>query len=81
MSTRLVAAGGRYRQTRSHRADCSRTSRSSVSRLFGTPKDAAETDTPFTSLLEAGQVLRAPIAHGEGNYFADDATLSSETGR
>jgi phosphoribosylformylglycinamidine synthase len=34
-----------------------------------------ETDTPFTSLLRPGQILRAPIAHGEGNYFADDATL------
>jgi len=34
-----------------------------------------ETDTPFTGELEAGQVLRTPIAHGEGNYFADDATL------
>jgi phosphoribosylformylglycinamidine synthase len=34
-----------------------------------------EIDTPFTNLLRAGQVFRAPIAHGEGNYFADDATL------
>src|SRR5439155_12732178 len=34
-----------------------------------------ETDTPFTSELTAGQVLRMPIAHGEGNYFADDSTL------
>ena len=34
-----------------------------------------ETDTPFTSELQAGQVLRVPIAHGEGNYFADEATL------
>src|SRR5687767_642316 len=34
-----------------------------------------ETDTPFTSLLERNQVFRAPIAHGEGNYYADDATL------
>ena len=34
-----------------------------------------ETDTPFTSELAKGQILRAPIAHGEGNYFADDATL------
>ena len=34
-----------------------------------------ETDTPYASELEAGQVLRVPIAHGEGNYFADDATL------
>lgn len=32
-------------------------------------------DTPFTNQLEKGQVLRVPIAHGEGNYFADDATL------
>jgi phosphoribosylformylglycinamidine synthase I len=34
-----------------------------------------ETDTPFTSELEVGRILRAPIAHGEGNYFADDDTL------
>ena len=36
-----------------------------------------ETDTPFTNQLAAGQILRAPIAHGEGNYFADDATLDA----
>jgi phosphoribosylformylglycinamidine synthase len=34
-----------------------------------------ETDTPFTNELVAGQILRTPIAHGEGNYFADEATL------
>ncbi len=34
-----------------------------------------ETDTPFTCELAAGQILRTPIAHGEGNYFADDETL------
>lgn len=34
-----------------------------------------ETDTPFTSEVRRGQILRTPIAHGEGNYFADDATL------
>jgi phosphoribosylformylglycinamidine synthase len=33
------------------------------------------TDTPFTSELAEGQIMRVPIAHGEGNYFADDATL------
>jgi len=33
------------------------------------------TDTPFTSELERGQILLVPIAHGEGNYFADDDTL------
>jgi phosphoribosylformylglycinamidine synthase I len=32
------------------------------------------TDTPFTSACQVGQVLRLPIAHGEGNYVAlDDA--------
>lgn len=34
-----------------------------------------ETDTPFTSLLQKGEVFRVPIAHGEGNYFADEETL------
>ncbi len=29
-----------------------------------------ETDTPFTAACRVGQVLRMPIAHGEGNYFA-----------
>lgn len=29
------------------------------------------TDTPFTSGCRPGQVLRVPIAHGEGNYFAE----------
>lgn len=27
--------------------------------------------TPFTSGLEAGRALKIPIAHGEGNYYAD----------
>ena len=29
-----------------------------------------QTDTPFTLRAAPGQVLRIPIAHGEGNYFA-----------
>ena len=33
------------------------------------------TDTPFTSGMERGQILRAPIAHGEGNYYAEDDVL------
>ena len=33
--------------------------------------------TPFTSTLNQGQVLKLPIAHGEGNYIADQATLDS----
>ncbi len=28
------------------------------------------TDTPFTAAAREGQVLRLPIAHGEGNYYA-----------
>ena len=35
------------------------------------------TDTPFTRNAAVGQVLRIPIAHGEGNYYADAATLGS----
>jgi phosphoribosylformylglycinamidine synthase len=34
-----------------------------------------QTDTPFTLRASKGQVLRIPIAHGEGNYFADPETL------
>jgi len=33
------------------------------------------TDTPFTSQYQLGQVFRAPLAHGDGNYFADEETL------
>jgi phosphoribosylformylglycinamidine synthase subunit PurQ / glutaminase len=32
-------------------------------------------DTPFTSLAGPRRPLRVPIAHGEGCYFADPATL------
>ncbi len=32
--------------------------------------------TPFTNLLEEGGVLRVPIAHADGNYYADDETLN-----
>ena len=36
---------------------------------------AERVDTPFTSLVGDARPLRMPIAHGEGCYFADDATL------
>jgi phosphoribosylformylglycinamidine synthase I len=36
-----------------------------------------QTNTPFTSELDEGDVLKLPIAHGEGNYYADDATLDA----
>ena len=35
-----------------------------------------QTDTPFTIRASRGQVLSLPIAHGEGNYFADAQTLA-----
>ncbi|MDK2854935.1 MAG: phosphoribosylformylglycinamidine synthase subunit PurQ / glutaminase [Bacillota bacterium] len=34
-------------------------------------------DTPFTGAYRPGQVLRLPIAHGEGNYYADPETLAA----
>jgi phosphoribosylformylglycinamidine synthase len=34
------------------------------------------TDTPFTRKTKKGEVLRVPIAHGEGNYYADEKTLA-----
>src|SRR6185436_17001598 len=34
------------------------------------------TATPFTSGAHAGQVLRVPIAHAEGNYYCDAAALA-----
>lgn len=33
-------------------------------------------NSPWTGRMQAGQVLNIPIAHGEGCYFADDATLA-----
>jgi phosphoribosylformylglycinamidine synthase len=33
-------------------------------------------DTPWTSLCAPGLVMRIPIAHGEGNYFADPDVIA-----
>jgi phosphoribosylformylglycinamidine synthase subunit PurQ / glutaminase len=30
-----------------------------------------QSDTPFTAACRPGQILRIPIAHGEGNYYAE----------
>jgi len=38
------------------------------------------TASPFTSKLKRGQTLRIPIAHGEGQYFADEHTLDELEG-
>jgi phosphoribosylformylglycinamidine synthase len=35
-----------------------------------------QTDTPFTNAATQGQVLKIPIAHNDGNYNADEATLA-----
>jgi phosphoribosylformylglycinamidine synthase len=34
-------------------------------------------ETMFTSLYEKGEVIQIPVAHGEGNYYCDEATLAS----
>ena len=38
----------------------------------------AETD--FTRAYEKGQIIRSPVAHHDGNYFADAETLASVEG-
>jgi phosphoribosylformylglycinamidine synthase I len=45
-----------------------------VSRLV--PVRVEQTDTPFTIACASKQVLQMPVAHGEGNYYADPATLA-----
>jgi len=35
-----------------------------------------QTDTPFTATCTQGQVLRIPIAHGEGNYYAEPDVIA-----
>ncbi len=35
-----------------------------------------QTDTPFTHKASIGQVLKIPIAHGEGNYYAPPETVA-----
>ena len=35
------------------------------------------TATPFTKNYKKGQVINVPVAHHDGNYFADAATLKS----
>ena len=38
---------------------------------------AERSDTRFTHALEVGRPLRMPVAHGEGCYYADEATLDA----
>ena len=37
-------------------------------------------NTPFLSGYETGAVITVPVAHHDGNYFADDATLDALDG-
>lgn len=36
----------------------------------------ATTDSPFTNQIPTGKLMRVPIAHGEGCYFADTDTIA-----
>lgn len=40
------------------------------------PLSVENNDTPFTRDYEKGQVINIPIAHGEGNYVADEETIA-----
>ncbi len=35
------------------------------------------TDTPFTSGFKKGELIRIPVAHMEGNYYADEPSLAA----
>ena len=35
-----------------------------------------QTDTPFTNAAAKGQILKIPIAHSDGNYNCDEATVA-----
>src|SRR5712691_2583886 len=35
-----------------------------------------QTDTSFTNAAQQGQILKIPIAHSDGNYTCDEATLA-----
>ncbi|MCF6320714.1 MAG: phosphoribosylformylglycinamidine synthase subunit PurQ, partial [Rhizobiaceae bacterium] len=37
-------------------------------------------DTPFTNAYSEGQIITVPVAHHDGNYFADDETLKTLEG-
>jgi phosphoribosylformylglycinamidine synthase len=41
---------------------------------------AESAETPFTRTLAPGQVLKMPISHGEGRYFAEPETLAQLQG-
>ena len=42
--------------------------------------EVANADTAFTRGFTQGQIIRCPVAHHDGNYFADNATLDRMEG-
>lgn len=42
--------------------------------------EVTATDTPFTNRYTRGQIIRCPVAHHDGNYFADADTLKALEG-
>ncbi|WP_313630951.1 phosphoribosylformylglycinamidine synthase subunit PurQ [Enterococcus devriesei] len=41
-----------------------------------TPLRVVNNQTKFTSEYEADEIIQIPVAHGEGNYYCDEATLT-----
>ena len=39
-----------------------------------------QAETPFTRRYAKDEIIRVPVAHGDGNYFADQATLDALEG-
>jgi len=42
--------------------------------------EVVNADTDFTRAYEKGQIIRCPVAHHDGNYFADAETLAAIEG-
>lgn len=45
-------------------------------RCHSTPLEVVNNANPFTNQFSQGEMINIPIAHGEGNYYCDDATLA-----
>ena len=60
-------------RTASRRADAQRAAQVHLPRRIS---EVERSDTPFTRGYNAGQVIRVPVAHGEGNYIADAETIA-----
>ncbi|WP_338554593.1 phosphoribosylformylglycinamidine synthase subunit PurQ [Paenibacillus sp. KS-LC4] len=45
-------------------------------RCHQTPLEVVNNGNPFTNQYAEGDIINIPIAHGEGNYYCDDATLA-----